>query len=848
MHNAATCPTCHATALTRNHYFTGKLMVERDFTDEQHYFRERLRLHNQRLHGEGVACGLAVRQHPNPACQDRYLLLEPGSAIDCCGNDILVTAEDTIDLQSFPSVKALYDKPDGQDHVLQLALCYRECPTEEIPVLYDDCACDDSQCAPNRILESYALDVVVDPVTPPPQQPPPGTTGGGASLQLVTTINVVHPHQVALDEAGGFIYAISSSGTSPSALYRIDAATLAIGPSYTMPAGLGALKLAVSPDGKRIYLFVLDGSATNGEMWFFDSANLAAGPTDHGIIQGSDVMVPMVAMSPSGILEAVYPSGMHLTWKPTDPPANGPPPNTVWPAGSTAVVASSDGKRTWVARGGDSLLVDDITVQPVTSQVFQVPNTQMNSLAVLPSSLSDKLAAGDLGNSKLYLIDPSQPSASALLATAALQGPPRAMVCSPDGAWVYVVERDPHVSVPGGTVEMIEIIDATRLLSGQPVSALPIVGLGLNAGAPVLTASGKRMYVPVFGIDRGVDPGGVAVFDITGGSGGPGVDCGAPLHTVRACPDCGGPDCLVLATIRGYQPGFKLLDPVNPPPSATDDHNNKIARINDLDGRKLLASTETLQEVIECILNQGGGGAPGPQGPPGPPGQPGQDGQPGKDGAPGPGLTTNLTRIVSLSWTHGQNGRLLDINKTPGAAALPSIIIGFSHKVTFVPGGLDKLYSNNVFQVEAPHGSEGSYLCNCQIQGSIFPVTNIVTDPNDPTFIVDADLTGTSPSEGLAFVVPQEVIDNSGTGTLRVRLLGDFIVDELGNAIAANFVRASLPTGDLRVAPPFQVSMLNHPDDLLGIPGGQFLSWFDLWTGTVPVPGPQPAPKKAPKR
>ena len=161
--HASSCPSCTTTALTRNNYFTGKLMVERDFTDEQRYFLERLRLHNQRLHGEGVACGLQIRQHENPACQDRYVVLEPGSAIDCCGHDILVVDKDTIDLRCFQAVQALYDKPDQKDHVLQFAICYRECPTEEIPVLYDECGCDDSQCAPNRILESYTIDVKVDP-------------------------------------------------------------------------------------------------------------------------------------------------------------------------------------------------------------------------------------------------------------------------------------------------------------------------------------------------------------------------------------------------------------------------------------------------------------------------------------------------------------------------------------------------------------------------------------------------------------------------------------------------------------------------------------------------------------
>ena len=59
---------CEAEAPTRNHYFTGKLLVERDFTDEQHYFREKIRLHHQRLHGVGVVCGLAVGPASRTRC------------------------------------------------------------------------------------------------------------------------------------------------------------------------------------------------------------------------------------------------------------------------------------------------------------------------------------------------------------------------------------------------------------------------------------------------------------------------------------------------------------------------------------------------------------------------------------------------------------------------------------------------------------------------------------------------------------------------------------------------------------------------------------------------------------
>ena len=155
------CVVCETSAFQRNHYFTGKLLVERDFTDEQRYFMEKLRLHHQRLHGRGVVCGLELRAHPNPACRDRLVVLEPGSAVNCCGHDILVVEPEILELAAFPAIRQLQEEGDDEPHTLQFCIAYRECPTEEVPVLYDECGCDDTQCAPNRILESYAIDVEV---------------------------------------------------------------------------------------------------------------------------------------------------------------------------------------------------------------------------------------------------------------------------------------------------------------------------------------------------------------------------------------------------------------------------------------------------------------------------------------------------------------------------------------------------------------------------------------------------------------------------------------------------------------------------------------------------------------
>ena len=172
-HDSTTCPECDFGPLARNHYFTGKLLVERDFRDEQRFFVDKLRLHHARLHGWGVVCGLRVVPHANAACRARYVCVEPGTAVDCCGHDIHLRELECIDLHAIPAVQALIERDDRETaHRLQVCIRYRECPTEDIPVLYDECGCDDTRCAPNRVLESYRFDVIVDaPVAPPAPAP-----------------------------------------------------------------------------------------------------------------------------------------------------------------------------------------------------------------------------------------------------------------------------------------------------------------------------------------------------------------------------------------------------------------------------------------------------------------------------------------------------------------------------------------------------------------------------------------------------------------------------------------------------------------------------------------------------
>src|SRR5262249_20594953 len=142
-----------------------------DFDVEQKYVVDKFKRHHQRLHGMGVVCGLDVRAHAT--CPDRYVVVRPGTAIDCCGNEILLLQEEVVDIQAFPEILALFETPppEAEDHVLQFCIRYRECPTEDVPVLFDECACDDTRCAPNRILETYSIEVALDPALPAPVAP-----------------------------------------------------------------------------------------------------------------------------------------------------------------------------------------------------------------------------------------------------------------------------------------------------------------------------------------------------------------------------------------------------------------------------------------------------------------------------------------------------------------------------------------------------------------------------------------------------------------------------------------------------------------------------------------------------
>lgn len=423
---AGCCEACEPHAPTRNHYFTGKLLVERDFTDEQHYFREKIRLHHQRLHGVGVVCGLRIVEHPNPACRDRMVILEPGSAIDCCGHDILVIEPETLVLDDFPAFKALKDGPDEKDHRLQFCLTYRECPTEEIPVLYDECGCDDSQCAPNRILESFTVELRVDP-------PLPEAAFHSPTLAWLSTIGVAHAAFVALDEPRDRLFVVT--GDDAATLYQMSLQNQAI--EASAPLTTKAAGLAVAPDGATVVVAGRD-AAVPGDPITLDiftpdaGGGVGAGPDHSGDVAGTENGGVDMAMMADGRLVLLGRANGALRIFAAGVPDPTTPTASRDIGAARAGLALGAGDIAYIAQpGSGNIGAIDLAVSSLPETVTTVAGVAIDTLALAPMSAGERLAVLDRTASVVGLIDLAS---GILLDTVPTPGKPLALAVAQGGA------------------------------------------------------------------------------------------------------------------------------------------------------------------------------------------------------------------------------------------------------------------------------------------------------------------------------------------------------------------------------------------------------------------------------
>jgi hypothetical protein len=81
---------CDDGTLTRNRYFTGKLLTPEDFDQEQSYVRTKHRRHNRLLHGVGIVRGLEVALEPRAPGDDPAVVVSPGVAIAPDGEELVL--------------------------------------------------------------------------------------------------------------------------------------------------------------------------------------------------------------------------------------------------------------------------------------------------------------------------------------------------------------------------------------------------------------------------------------------------------------------------------------------------------------------------------------------------------------------------------------------------------------------------------------------------------------------------------------------------------------------------------------------------------------------------------------
>jgi hypothetical protein len=164
--NCRDCASPDVPSLERSRFFPRQLVGADDLTQDQIYFREKLRRHNRLLHGWGIVCGALVRSE---AC---VAVVSPGYLLGPYGDEILIEQETRIDVCKQDAVGSLDcgddeawcgDAPKiADDTPVFLAVRFLERATRPVRVPGCGCGCDESECEYSRTRDSFELKVLTE--------------------------------------------------------------------------------------------------------------------------------------------------------------------------------------------------------------------------------------------------------------------------------------------------------------------------------------------------------------------------------------------------------------------------------------------------------------------------------------------------------------------------------------------------------------------------------------------------------------------------------------------------------------------------------------------------------------
>lgn len=157
---------CTDQSFKRPRFFAGQLLTEDDLQALTDYVVGKNRLHNRYLFGAGVVCGLSVTCHP---CGGGTVMVAPGFALDCCGNDLVLPCAEEVDvqallrdlrkrqLQGYECIDPCEDKGDHRTYGLYLT--YKETPSDPVAPYDSGDPCGQQACEPTRICEGYGFEL-----------------------------------------------------------------------------------------------------------------------------------------------------------------------------------------------------------------------------------------------------------------------------------------------------------------------------------------------------------------------------------------------------------------------------------------------------------------------------------------------------------------------------------------------------------------------------------------------------------------------------------------------------------------------------------------------------------------
>lgn len=168
--SAMPCAAAGPIGLERTRFFPRQLVTPDDLTQDQVYFRDKLRRHNRMLHGWGVVCGARCRW----TAGDCTVTIEPGYILGPYGDEIVIPSQQSVDVckqnidgNTFSGCGDLVDpwckdvratRQSGQTYYL--AIRYDECRCRPVSVPSGVCGCSDGGCEYTRVRDSYVIQVL----------------------------------------------------------------------------------------------------------------------------------------------------------------------------------------------------------------------------------------------------------------------------------------------------------------------------------------------------------------------------------------------------------------------------------------------------------------------------------------------------------------------------------------------------------------------------------------------------------------------------------------------------------------------------------------------------------------